>query len=233
MKSYEKPLIQQRIELIAIDELFGHEQVVQSQVEWLKNNILELGYFFRPILITKSKDHVVLDGHHRVVALKELGYSKIPCILIDYLDNEEIQLGTWIPVYLESIDKNFPNAFEDLKIEWIQLESFSPETLNDPDCAFILKTISGQFLLKGTQQDIFAEFLKKYNSNAFEYTTTVELAINKIETEAAEFALLRKALTKQDVVSTALNKKPFAPKTTRHILSFRYQDIKVPLKNLE
>ena len=38
--------------------------------------------------------------------------------------------------------------------------------------------------------------------------------------------------TKQDVINTAKKKELYAPKTTRHILSFRYQDIKGPLKTL-
>jgi ParB-like chromosome segregation protein Spo0J len=68
----EKPLIHFHITKKPLEDLLGHEQIVKSQVEWLKTNILKLGYFFRPVLIAKNHN-VVLDGHHRVEALIELG----------------------------------------------------------------------------------------------------------------------------------------------------------------
>ena len=113
----ERPLIHQHIVLIPIDELFGHEEVVQTQVDWLKENLKKLGYFFRPILITKT-EKVVLDGHHRVVALKELGEEqnekiiRIPCVEIEYIGNKDITLGTWHPFYNEKGNFSFPAEFK-------------------------------------------------------------------------------------------------------------------------
>ena len=54
--SYPKiPLIHQRIVLIDIDELLGHEETVPTQVEWLKVNLEKLNHFFRPILVVKNE----------------------------------------------------------------------------------------------------------------------------------------------------------------------------------
>jgi len=234
----ERPLVHQHIVLIQIDKLFCHEEVVQSQVEWLKNNLKELGYFFRPILVAKN-ENVILDGHHRLVALKELGEErriekiKIPCVEIEYVDNPEITLGTWHPIYVEIRPIGFPAEFKKIGVKWKKIHTFSQNILNNPKYGFTLKTMEGNyFSLKGTQQDIYKKFLKHYEPESFEYAKTLEYAIQSVEAGRASFALLRTRVTKQDVIKTAKSKELYAPKTTRHILSFRYQDIKVPLETL-
>ncbi|MFX1285936.1 MAG: ParB N-terminal domain-containing protein [Promethearchaeota archaeon] len=234
----ERPIVHQHIVLIQIDELFCHEEVVRSQVEWLKNNLKKLGYFFRPILIAKH-ENVVLDGHHRLVALKELGEErkietiKIPCVEIEYIDNPDITLGTWHPIYTDKESFPFPAEFQKIGIKWKKLQSFSRSILNNPQYGFTLKTKDGNyFSLKGTQQDIYKKFLKHFDPEGFEYAKTLEYAIQSVDTGRATFALLRTRVTKQDVIRTAKSEKLYAPKTTRHILSFRYQDIKVPLETL-
>lgn len=234
----ERPLIHQHIVLIHIDELFGHEEVVQTQVDWLKDNLKTLGYFFRPILIAKT-EKVVLDGHHRVVALKELGEEwnektiKIPCVEIEYIGNKDISLGTWHPMYNEKGNFSFPAEFKKIGIKWKKLETFTPEVLNNPKYGFTLKTYDNNYYsLRGTQQDIYKKFLNHFKPSAFEYAKTLDFALQCVEIGHASFSLLRTRVTKRDVIETAKTKKLYAPKTTRHILSFKYQDIKVPLETL-
>ena len=227
----DKPLIQCHIILVPIDDLLGHELIIQNQVEWLKENLMQLGYFFRPILIVK-KHNVILDGHHRVVALKQLGYSKVPCIQINYLDNEDIQLGTWYPVYINNYHPKFPVEFKKIGVEWKELDTFTTTSLDNPSYGFMLKTIKKQFLIKGSQQEIYSKFLGYFKPEKFEYIKTLDYALYLIQNYRASFLLTRKTLTKNDVLDTAKQKMPLAPKTTRHILSYKYQDIRVPLKKL-
>ncbi|MHA2244977.1 MAG: hypothetical protein ACXADY_08415 [Candidatus Hodarchaeales archaeon] len=233
----ERPLIHQRIVLLLIDELLGHEEVVSTQVEWLKGNLKKLNYFFRPILVVKN-EKVILDGHHRVVALAELGEEigkktiRIPCIEIKYLGNSDVTLGTWHPIYREKKAPNFPVEFKKIGIEFKFLDSFSPEVLKDTKYGFTLKTRDNHYALQGTQQRIYKKFLSYYEPETFDYAKTLDYAINSVENGHASFALLRTQVTKQDVLNTAKRKELYAPKTTRHILSFRYQDIKVPLETL-
>jgi hypothetical protein len=226
----EKPLVQCRIVLIDIEKLYGHEQVVQSQVDYLKHNLKELGYFFRPILVVK-KHNVVLDGHHRVQALKEMGGVRIPCIEIPYLGNKDISLGTWFPIYTGS-SKEFPAAFKDLKIEWEEVGDNKSDLFSNPEVGFVLYAKNGQWLLKGNQKELYKTFIDHYDSKKFEYVKTTNYAVNSVNNGYSAFALLRKTLTKQDVLKTAKSGTVYAPKTTRHILTYRYQDIKVPLENL-
>jgi len=228
--SYEKPLIQCRIVLKDIADLYGHEQVVRSQVDFLKKNLKRLGYFFRPILIVK-KYNVVLDGHHRVEALKEMGGVRIPCIEIEYLDNPEITLATWYPIYTGEAD-DFLASLQRMSIEAKAIDVIDNNTFDDPQYEFALHSTSGNWLLKGSQQELYKKFLNEYDAAKFDYVKTFDYAYASVRRQFASFTLLRKTLTKQDVIDTARSGKVYAPKTTRHILTFRYQDIKVPMNAL-
>lgn len=68
-----------------IDMLFlkGHEKVDAQRLAALRAEIEADGVLKRPIVVD-VRTNVVLDGHHRIAALKALGCSKIPVILVDY-----------------------------------------------------------------------------------------------------------------------------------------------------
>ncbi len=54
----------------------------QGQIEKLKASIQEFG-FLTPCLI--DKDFNIIAGHGRVMAAKELGIEKVPCVFIEGL----------------------------------------------------------------------------------------------------------------------------------------------------
>jgi len=57
-----------------------------EQVERIKLSIQEFG-FNDPIQV--SKDNVVIAGHGRLLAAKELGMEKVPCIVLDHLNEQQ------------------------------------------------------------------------------------------------------------------------------------------------
>lgn len=57
-----------------------------EQIERIKLSIEEFG-FNDPIQI--SKDYVVIAGHGRLMAAKELGMEKVPCIILEHLDEQQ------------------------------------------------------------------------------------------------------------------------------------------------
>jgi hypothetical protein len=81
-----------KIALVPIDELKPHEKGSPLYLEMLKQEILMDGVLKYPI-IADEKSHVILDGMHRWLALKSLGYSSIPVMLIDALQNPKIRIG--------------------------------------------------------------------------------------------------------------------------------------------
>ena len=72
------------VDLVALRE---HEQIRPEYLEQLKNEILSDGILKMPIAVDK-KTYIILDGHHRLHALKRIGCKRIPVILFDYQSPE-------------------------------------------------------------------------------------------------------------------------------------------------
>lgn len=80
-----------RIYEINIDNLkpyANNPRFNDEAVEYVKNSIREFG-FKVPIVI--DKDNVIITGHTRYKACRELGITKIPCIRADDLTDEQVK----------------------------------------------------------------------------------------------------------------------------------------------
>jgi hypothetical protein len=73
--------------LIDLGELKEHEQIRPEYLEELKNEILSDGILKMPIAVDKET-YIILDGHHRLHALRRIGCKRIPCLLFDYQSPE-------------------------------------------------------------------------------------------------------------------------------------------------
>jgi hypothetical protein len=73
--------------LVDLDALKEHEQIRPDYLEQLKNEILSDGILKMPIAVDKTT-YIILDGHHRLRALRRIGCKRIPCILFDYQSPE-------------------------------------------------------------------------------------------------------------------------------------------------
>jgi hypothetical protein len=73
--------------LIDLESLKEHEEIRPDYLEELKNEILSDGILKMPIAVDK-KTYIILDGHHRLHALKKIGCKRIPVILFDYQSPE-------------------------------------------------------------------------------------------------------------------------------------------------
>lgn len=76
-----------KFDYIHIDNLKIHENYIFERTNSLFSYIKSCtGVRTIPSVIVCHQTLVVLDGHHRLQVLKELGYKLIPCLLVDYED---------------------------------------------------------------------------------------------------------------------------------------------------
>ena len=75
-----------KIEKISIDKIQMYENNAKIHPEWqveqIKNSIIEFG-FNDPIAI--DENNVIIEGHGRYLALKELDYTEVEIIRLDHL----------------------------------------------------------------------------------------------------------------------------------------------------
>ena len=93
MKPKKRKSRKDKVVFFEIEELREHEEIRPDYLEALKNEILLDGMLKMPICIDKNTC-IILDGHHRLQALKRLGCKKIPVVVVDY-QSPEIKVIPW------------------------------------------------------------------------------------------------------------------------------------------
>ena len=87
-----------KVEYIPIDEIKPYENNAkihtEEQIEQIKKSIEEFG-MNDPIGIW-GKDNIIIEGHGRLMALKELGWDEVPVIRLDDLTDEQRRAYTLI-----------------------------------------------------------------------------------------------------------------------------------------
>lgn len=106
----------------------------KKQIDLLAKNIERFG-FTVPVLI--DKDNVIIAGHGRILALKQLGKTEVPCVRMENLNEEEIkalrladnQLGL-----MSDWDMNLVvSELKGLSMEMIDLTGFSKDLILEND----------------------------------------------------------------------------------------------------
>lgn len=117
-----------RIELKKIDEIKPYENNAKihtpEQIEQIKKSILEFGNN-DPIAI--DKDNIIIEGHGRYLALKELGYKEVEVIKLGHLTEEQRKAYTLIH------NKLTMNTGFDMDILISELESIDIIDMGDFD----------------------------------------------------------------------------------------------------
>ena len=83
-----------RVQLIPVEVLKPHEQVIQKKVTQLEKMTMRWNAYTKPLLVDGATG-TILDGHHRFEIAKRLGLQCLPCVVVDYLEDDSIALMLW------------------------------------------------------------------------------------------------------------------------------------------
>lgn len=125
-----------KIEQVDIDSLkpasYNPRSIDKEEMESLKRSLKQFG-FVDPAIVRK-KDKMIIGGHQRVAAAKELGFESVPVILMDVTANDAKLLnvalnkisGDWDDVKLANLLKElkYDSSVDEL------LTGFSEEELD-------------------------------------------------------------------------------------------------------
>ena len=91
------------LDILDIGSLRGHEEVIPENLERRTSKLLNKG-FYKPIIVDRGS-MVILDGHHKWTAAKNLGLARVPVLLVDYLVDGGVEVDVWPDCGKASITK--------------------------------------------------------------------------------------------------------------------------------
>ena len=225
--------IKLELQFIPPDQLHPHEEILQNALERLKKELLRDGVLFEPVLVSKDS-HVILDGHHRWIALKEIGVAKIPCYVVDYF-NDQIVVKTWFPV----VQKDFHEIYQAFKEQGFELIDLSNEVNIEKQLGELIESRKyGGILFNAekvygvnVERDRIHRFLRSTYLNDLRYYPTWKEAIS-VAKQHNYAALLSFGYSKHEVVECARAGRVFPPKATRHIIPVERPRVKIALEEM-
>ncbi len=227
------------VALLDLWSVHHHEEVVPELLRALTAEIERDGYLKHPIIVDAAS-RVVLDGTHRVEALKALGCRWVAACLVDYHD-PHIALGCWYRTFrgASGLEPLVKHLRREAGLEVAFCREVRPEEVGRPPIALALT--DGRRYAR-----VLADFKDKWG--AWALVKAVERALASLGLEIgfqvegdafeelsrgrANVVLMTPRLAKDDVVRVALSGRVFPYKATRHVVPARPLFLNVPLSIL-
>ncbi|MFX1577956.1 MAG: ParB N-terminal domain-containing protein [Promethearchaeota archaeon] len=237
----ETPQLRMEIKFLSVESLFTHEETIPTALNQLKNELVEEQVLKHPIIVD-AETHVVLDGMHRVAALKSLDCNIVPVCLVDY-QNPAIELYAWyrefngqLPIksLLDKLD--FTIKYDQVQISPIRAQEMVNQrsaiaALVNRNTVFILASHSSLTIKEVYDKVAVIETVAKELGYSITYSTEDD-ALQSLQSEK-RLILIVPSLKKKEVIENALKRILFVHKTTRHVVPARPLFTNVPLSWLK
>tara|TARA_B110000881_G_C18577661_1_gene519684 strand:- start:1619 stop:2029 length:411 start_codon:yes stop_codon:yes gene_type:complete len=93
------------VKLIPLELLRPHEEIIAKKVDQLEKMTIRWNAYVLPLVIDRVSG-TILDGHHRYNVAKRLDLQCLPCVMVDYLQDDSIELDIWPNSDLKSLTKS-------------------------------------------------------------------------------------------------------------------------------
>lgn len=96
-----------QLEVIPIKDILVHEELDPSNSKELINFLKKSQNLSNPIIVAAlgEKKYLQLDGMNRIYSFKMLGIKTISAQIVDYNNQEEIELSSWLHIFNGDIKK--------------------------------------------------------------------------------------------------------------------------------
>lgn len=224
------------IALVETGRLLLHEETIPEMLEDLVRSIKEDGVLRAPVVVDRET-LVVLDGMHRVKALRILGCRFTCACLVDYR-SPEIKVERWCRTISKPFDaREAVEVARELGLRLSPRASRGDSGRGDAypvmmfgDSCYDVVT-SGPDLLSAFNGVRELELRLRAMGFKVGYETARE-AEEKLKRKAVDAVLYPPKIGKEQIVETARRGCVFTSKTTRHIVSARPVGVDVPLSLL-
>ncbi|OLC60748.1 hypothetical protein AUH73_08985 [archaeon 13_1_40CM_4_53_4] len=218
------------LKLKRTEELKPHEETVHADLQGIVKTLGQVPVLRHPI-IADSATGAVLDGTHRLAALKKLGCRTVPAALIDY-ENPLVQVNRWFRIITGDTLQNFIKRPRQSSASYMS-PSDAEQSLLGRSCYATLRDKTECLGFKSKEYTPLAlyrhafqlEQIARYNHMKIAYTDNGEM--NQVS--GSDILMSTICLKKSEVVESCLGHYLFPPKSTRHLIPSRPLGIGVPL----
>lgn len=189
----------------------------------------------RDPIIVAMEDMVVLDGMHRLEALKRLGLTHAVCCLVEYM-HEDVRLLRWSRSVRNPTDALATRLKTDLGLgRRVSVEDAlkmlqsgkTDSTLVQNSAAFVRDLA----VARGSAMETVKRFDEIVEDEA-ETEFVDELSLQRVLKESDRLVLLTPKLDKGRVIGAAKKRELFPHKTTMHLLDVRPMGVNFPITRL-
>jgi len=224
--------------ILDIDSLHLHEETIPELVEQLAWSIKADGCVKHPIIVD-TESLVVLDGVHRVAALKKLRIKRTPACLVDYT-NPNIKVCSWYRTITDAASpEHVLKQVERTGNAVTEIQRFHENTIGVPPTVAAIRFRHKTFLVNSSFQnlreayDIIGRIEERMKRSGLriKYETESD-ALEDLQKGRVNVVLCTPWIGKKEIIEAALSGQVFASKATRHILPARLMNLNVPLNLL-
>lgn len=211
-------VIERRLALVEISSLKQYERPKSIRVREIERSLCNTGTLVNPVVVDPFRQ-LLIDGHHRVAALYNLGLERVPAYTVDY-HSEVVRVLGW---------KHIATVEHDV-IRSIYGRSLSHAggawqvTAQDPQSAVVAERFFKDPLPS-------VEFLEQVSSCLAERGFSVSLVTDGHQIGSGQIgSMVYPTVGKEQVLAAATSGKPFPAEVNRHIIDGRPLGMHIPLK---
>lgn len=235
------------LKIVPLTDILVHEQFDDSRVFPLVSRLKEDKQLSNPIIVASldNQKYLQLDGMNRLSAFKKLGYDSILVQIVDYNNQETVELSSWLHMFGGDIN-NFIKTIESNGNEIIKakFEHVGHRYIKEEGKARICTIISGDgfVYLVYSNGGLIAK-IKSLNKITEFYKKQIQRDVLPIKPNKTDIDLLFQehkqsniivifpTFTRHQIIEVAKKKELFPAGLTRHIIQRRCLNVNVPLKN--
>lgn len=234
------------VEIIPIKDILVHEEFDPSNSKELINFLKKSHNLSNPIIVASlgNKKYLQLDGMNRIFSFKKLGIKTISGQIVDYSNQEEIELSSWLHIFKGDIKKflDFIKKDRSLLIRSGRMDQVGHRYLKESDFGRLVTVVTKEgevFFISsaGSFSDKIKrmKYLVSYYKNSLSrgvlpYTLSrdsVKLFFDQYPSE--NIIVIFPTFTPQQIIKAAKSEVLLPTGITRHLVKGRVLNINLPL----
>ncbi|TRZ52399.1 hypothetical protein D4R99_02800 [bacterium] len=243
-----------QLEIIPIKNILVHEESDSTRSHDLITRLKKTGLFTDPIIVASLGEdkYLQLDGMNRINCFKKLGIENILCQIVDYSNQEEVELSSWIHLFKAKREDFFKyiKKNKELIIKRADIEQIGPRQLKEKDFGRLVTIVdkkdgsylvstAGQFTDKIARLNYIVDFYKENITRSilpFNMTSrNIRLFfyehphLNFYDNPSTNIMVVFPNLTPQQIIEVVQSGKVIPAGISRHLVKGRCLNINLPM----